>query len=76
MRKWLKNLRIEKKYTQKELGSKLGISESYYCAIENGERQKKMDMMLVSGLSAALGVSVARIAQLEADYRTNPEFNS
>ena len=39
MRDWLKNLRIEKKLTMKELASKLGISESYYCAIENGERQ-------------------------------------
>lgn len=71
MRNWLKNLRIEKKLTQKELGAKLGISESYYCAIENGERQKNMDMILVSGLSAALGVSMAKIVQMENDYRKN-----
>lgn len=73
MRKWLKNLRTEKKLTQKELGAKLGISESYYCAIENGERQKNMDMILASGLSAALGVSVAKIVQMENDYRQNSD---
>ena len=73
MREWLKNLRTEKKYTQKELGAKLGISESYYCAIENGERQKNMDMLIVSGLSAAFGVSVARIVQMENDHRAKVE---
>lgn len=67
MREWLRNLRIEKKYTQKELGAKLGISESYYCAIENGDRQKNMDMLLVSGLSTALGVSVSKIVKLETE---------
>lgn len=68
MRDWLKNLRSEKKMTMKEVGKHLGISESYYCAIENGERQKKMDMMVVSGLASAFGVSVADIARLECEH--------
>lgn len=65
MRDWLKNLRIEKKLTMKELASKLGISESYYCAIENGERQKNMDVTLLAGLSAALGVPIAKLVKAE-----------
>lgn len=69
MRVWLKNLRTEKQMTMKELGAKLGISESYYCAIENGERQKKMDLVLVSSLSSALGVSVSRIVRSEEEYQ-------
>lgn len=65
MREWLKNLRTEKGLTMKEMGAKLGISESYYCAIENGERQKKMDIVLASGISSALGISLAKIMTLE-----------
>ena len=67
MREWLKNLRTEKGFTMKELAAKLGISESYYCAIENGDRQKNMDITLVAALSAALGVSISMIAQYESD---------
>ena len=68
MREWLKNLRSEKRMTMKDVGAKLGISESYYCAIENGERQKKMDMMVVSGLAAAFEVPVADIVRMECEY--------
>ena len=69
MREWLKNLRTAKGLTMKEMGEKLGISESYYCAIENGERQKKMDIVLISGLSSVLNVSVAKIVRLESEMR-------
>ena len=68
MRDWLKEIRIEKGMTMKELGAKLGISESYYCAIENGERQKKMDMLVVAGLSTALEIPIAEVARLECEY--------
>ena len=68
MREWLKNLRTEKKMTMKEMGAKLGISESYYCTIENGERQKRMDMMVVSGIAYALDIPVAEIVRLECQY--------
>lgn len=67
MREWLKNLRTEKGLTMKEMGTKLGISESYYCAIENGERQKKMDIVLASGISSVLGISLAKIMKLEKE---------
>ena len=72
MRLWLKNLRIEKNLTMKELGSKLGISESYYCEIENGNRQKKMDATLIAGLSSALGVPMARILEMETQRLSVP----
>ena len=72
MRMWLKNLRIEKNLSMKELGSRLGISESYYCEIENGNRQKKMDVTLIAGLSAALGVPMAYILEMETQRLTMP----
>ena len=51
MREWLKTMRTEQGMTMKDLSRKLGISESYYCAIENGDRQKRMDLMLCHQLS-------------------------
>ena len=68
MRKWLLNARAEKQFTMKELSSKLGITESYYCHIENGTRQKKMDMALVVALSVALDMPIAVIAQHECEF--------
>ena len=65
MREWMKTLRLEKGYTMKEMGEKLHISESYYCAIENGDRQKKMDVTIAAGLSVAFGVPIARIIELD-----------
>ena len=70
MREWLRNARKEKKLTLKEVGAALGITESYYCAIENGERQKRMDLMVASGLAEILGMNVAEIIRLEAE---NPQ---
>lgn len=35
----LKMIRLNKNLSQKEVGEKSGISESFYCLIENGERQ-------------------------------------
>ena len=69
MREWLRDLRNQQGYTMKAVAEKLGISESYYCAIENGERQKRMDMVLASGLSVIFGVPMAEIVTLEKEER-------
>lgn len=67
MRDWLKTARNNAGLTMKQLGEKIGISESYYCSIENGTRKQKMDILLVSGLSAALNIPVEQIAELERE---------
>ena len=67
MREWLRNSRTEKGLTMKDMGTKLGISESYYCSIETGTRQKKMDLTLVAGLSVVLGIPVAEIVRYECE---------
>ena len=61
MRDWLRAKRTEAGLTMKEMGDKLGISESYYSMIESGDRQKKMDVTLAAGLSAALNMPIAEI---------------
>lgn len=70
MREWMKALRTEKGLTMKEMGERLHISESYYCAIENGDRQKKMDITLAVGIANILGVSVKRIIELDQPKST------
>lgn len=69
MREWLRKLRNEKELTMKDMGEKLGISESYYCAIENGDRQKKMDMMIASGLATIFEISVLSIVTYEEQWK-------
>ena len=44
MRSYLKKIREKNKFTQQEVSKKLDISESYYCLIENGERQKQLSL--------------------------------
>jgi len=61
MREWLKKLRTDSGLTMKEMGEKLGISESYYCAIEIGDRQKRMDLKLASGIAGIFGISVDQV---------------
>lgn len=69
MREWLKKLRVEKEMTMSEMAEKLGISESYYCLIENGERQKRMDISLISKLSNVLEIPIAELVNLEEKAR-------
>lgn len=69
MRDYLQKMRVEHGLTQKDMGKKLGISESYYCCIENGERQRKMDVVLAASLATVFGIPIARIYELEAEFR-------
>lgn len=70
MRDWLRAMRIEKKYTMKEMGDKLNISESYYCAIENGDRQKKMDITFAASLAEIFSVPISAIVLFETAQDT------
>jgi len=65
MREWLKKLRNDHGMTQMQIAEKVGISESYYAYIENGDRQKSMDISLARKLASIFGVSVDQIAEYE-----------
>lgn len=73
MRHYLVTLRKEKNFTQKQLAEKLDISESYYNQIENGERQRRMDITIIDRLSKALGVSTADIINYENNLKEEPK---
>ena len=65
MRDWLKEKRVGKNLTQDQMAEQLGISLSYYNLIENGERQKKMDLSIANQLSVILGMALKEIIELE-----------
>ncbi|WP_196033778.1 helix-turn-helix domain-containing protein [Flavonifractor plautii] len=73
MREWLRNARLGKGFTMKRLADELHISESYYCSIENGYRQKDMDISLVEKISKSLRVPVSQILKFEQSQRTTRE---
>lgn len=68
MREWLRQIRTDRGLTMKSVADTLGISESYYCSIENGDRQKKMDMTVICGLSAALSIPITNVVEFESKY--------
>ncbi|MCM1062337.1 MAG: helix-turn-helix domain-containing protein [Eubacterium sp.] len=65
MRNYLVTLRKEKNFTQKQIAGMLDISESYYNQIENGERQKRMDITIIDRLAKALDISASDIIRYE-----------
>jgi transcriptional regulator with XRE-family HTH domain len=65
MRDYLKELREKKGLTMAEIAKKLDVSESYYCMIEKGQRQERMDITLAAKLSVILGISLSEIVAHE-----------
>ena len=69
MRDWLYNLRNSQGLTLKQMGEKLGISESYYLQVEQGKRQQNMDIVLITRIAAATGKGEKEIVDMEMAYR-------
>lgn len=68
MREYLVELRVKKGLTQKDVSSKLGISESYYNLIEHGTRQKDMSIVLLYELSQIFKISVKSLVDRELEF--------
>lgn len=65
MREYLKRLREARGFSQQEMANKIGISKQYYSLIENGERQRKMDITLVSAIASICCIPVEQIIEAE-----------
>lgn len=65
MREWLRDARIRQRLTMKQMADAIGIAESTYSLIENGKRQKKMDVSLAIRLGNVLGMSLQEIVEAE-----------
>lgn len=70
VREYLKKLRLKKKMTKQAVADFLGISQNYYTYIENGERQKSLDLAYASKLAELFNVSVDWIAKQEHNVKT------
>lgn len=64
-REYLVDLREKQNESQQDVANALGISRQYYCMIESGVRQKRMDVVLVTALANHFGVSAAEILAFE-----------
>ena len=43
MREWLKEIRKKQRYSQREIAEMAGISQSYFCFIEKGSKDVKVE---------------------------------
>lgn len=75
MREYLKKLREDKGLTLQNVADKIGISKQYYHLIENGERQRKMDITLVKSLSSVFEVPLETIINYEQNLKESEESN-
>lgn len=62
---YLKELRIKKNMTQKDLATRSGVDQSTISAIEGGERMKRPSWEIVARLSRALGVRPEKLFPVE-----------
>lgn len=65
MRNYLKELRKLSKLTQEQVAIKLGLKQNYYNMIENGNRQKKMDVDTAMKLADIFKVPITYILDEE-----------
>lgn len=66
MREWLKEERIKRGLKQKEMADKLDLSAEYYNYIENGQRQKNLDITLAAKISVIFCIPIQQIVEFEA----------
>lgn len=74
MREYIKEAREKAGYTQQQMAEKIGISQNYYCDIENYVRQKELRMNTLSKLSEILNIPLEIVLSeekklLEEDVR-------
>lgn len=69
-REWLVYAREKRNLTQKEMGKRMFISESYYNMIEKGKRKKNLDLETTKQLSMILGIGMEQILAAEDRIKT------
>ena len=65
MRTWLIKMREKHNLSQQDVANKLDITRQYYGLIENGERQKRMDITLAQKLADIFGITIEDIGRYE-----------
>ena len=65
VREWL--IKLRGNASQGDIAKKLGITQQYYSYIENGERQKKMDIQICEKIAHVFGISVEDVIKFETE---------
>jgi len=65
MREYLKNMRVKKKATQEDVAFALNMSQNNYSQIENGIKQKDMNLSLLIKLSNYFEVDLDYLIEQE-----------
>ena len=65
MREYLKNARQEKNLSQQDVADALNVTRQNYNQIENGERQKDMNISMAQKLAGVFEVSIDYIFENE-----------
>jgi transcriptional regulator with XRE-family HTH domain len=73
VREYLKKMREEKGLSMQDVADKIGISRQYYQMIENGERQRKMDITLVKSIANIFNVTLETIIENENNIKEDNE---
>jgi Predicted transcriptional regulators len=68
MRTYLSNIREETQCTQEQAAKAMGIVQGYYNAIEQGVKQKVMDMKTLLSIAKAFNKTPEEIFALEMQY--------
>ena len=61
LRKVIKRLRERKKWSQRELAERVGVSQTTIALIESGDREPSLDVL--RRLAQALGVTVSELLE-------------
>lgn len=72
-RKYLIDLRNGLKKSQQTIAEYMNISQNYYSAIENGERQKDMNLSLMEKISGVFGLPLQSIIDAETKYKESKQ---
>lgn len=67
MRDWLRNLRMQKGLSCKQMAARLQMSESFYNRIETGQRKTKMDIPTAQAIARALEMPLVTIIEMEVE---------
>lgn len=65
MRKWLLDARAKAGMSQQETANKLNLTRQYYAMIENGQRQKSLDIQLARKISTLFCIPLEQIAEYD-----------
>ena len=69
MRAWLKNMRVDKGYTQQQVADKAGISRCFYTQLESMSKEKGLSPRTAMCIAKVLGFDWVRFYQEEQDHK-------